>query len=173
MTTTRSRSLLALVLAGLLLAAATPSAASAAGSYTVTACSPTMSAGAWEQVNAFPSALSSANACGGPAIGPLAGGDPGALYGEDLVGATAHSPSGAQAGWTFTAPAGTTITAISYYRSLETGSNGDWVAGLFCGKRHTARYLPVEPRPLLETEQPSRRHAERTQHIRLVLRDRM
>jgi hypothetical protein len=130
MTTTRSRSLRALVLAGLLLAAATPSAASAAGSYTVTACSPTMSAGAWEQVNAFPSALSSANACGGPAIGPLAGGDPGALYGEDLVGATAHSPSGAQAGWTFTAPAGTTITAVSYYRSLETGSNGDWVAGL-------------------------------------------
>ena len=130
MTTTRSRSLRALILAGLLLAAATPSAASAAGSYTVTACSPTMSAGSWEQLNAFPSALSSANACGGPAIGPLAGGDPGALYGEDLVGASAHSPSGAQAGWTFTAPAGTTITAISYYRSLETGSNGDWVAGL-------------------------------------------
>jgi hypothetical protein len=131
MTTTRSRGLRALVFAGLLLAAATASAASAAGNYTVTACSPTMSAGAWEQVNAFPSALSSANACGGPAIGPLAGGDPGALYGEDLVGAPAHIPSGAQAGWTFTAPAGTTITAVSYYGSVDTGNNLDWVAGLF------------------------------------------
>jgi hypothetical protein len=130
MTTTRSRSLLALSLAGLLFAAATPSAASAAGSYTVTACSPTTSAGAWQQANTFRGGLTSGNQCGGPAIGPLAGGDPGALYGEDLVGASAHSPSGAQAGWTFTAPAGTTITAISYYRSLETGSNGDWVAGL-------------------------------------------
>jgi hypothetical protein len=130
MTTTRSRSLRALVLAGLLFLAATPAAASASGSYTVTACSPTTSAGAWQQVNTFPGGLSSGNECGGPAIGPLAGGDPGALYGEDLVGATAHSPNGAQAGWSFTAPAGTTITAISYYRSLATGSNGDWVVGL-------------------------------------------
>jgi hypothetical protein len=44
-----------------------------------------------------------------------------------------HSPSGAQAGWSFTAPAGTTITAVSYYRSLQTENNGDWVAGLFAG----------------------------------------
>ena len=123
MTTTRIRSLPALVLAGLLLAAATPSAAAASGSYTVTACSPTTSPGAWQQINTFPGGMTSGNQCGGPTIGPLGGGDPGALYGEDLVGSTAHSPSGAQAGWSFTAPAGTTITAVSYYRSLETGNN--------------------------------------------------
>jgi hypothetical protein len=147
MTTTRSRGLRALVLAGLFLAAATPSAASAAGSYTVTACSPTMSAGAWEQVNAFPSALSSANACGGPAIGPLAGGDPGALYGEDLVGASAHIPSGAQAGWSFTAPAGTTITAVSYYGSVDTGNNLDWVAGLFSANGTGLDTCQTDPAP--------------------------
>jgi len=66
----------------------------------------------------------------GPMIGPLNGGDPGALYGEDLVGSIVHSPTGAQAGWSFTAPAGTTITAVSYYRNLETENNGDWIAGL-------------------------------------------
>jgi hypothetical protein len=75
--------------------------------------------------------MTSGNDCGGPSIGALEGGDPGALYGEDFVGASAHIPSGAQAGWSFAAPAGTTITAISYYRSLETASNGDWLAGLF------------------------------------------
>ena len=29
--------------------------------------------------------MTSSNECGGPARGPLSGGDPGALYGEDLV----------------------------------------------------------------------------------------
>ena len=93
MTTTHIRSLPVLVLAALLLAAATPPAATASGSYTVTACSPTTSPGAWQQINTFPGGMTSGNQCGGPMIGPLDGGDPGALYGEDLVGSTVHSPS--------------------------------------------------------------------------------
>jgi hypothetical protein len=131
MTNRRAKTLPLLILAVLLLAAATPAAASAAGSYTVTACSPTASPGAWQQLNTFPGGMTSGNECGGPMIGPLDGGDSGALYGEDLIGSTVHSPSGAQAGWTFTAPAGTTITTVSYYRSIDTaGGNLDWLAGL-------------------------------------------
>ena len=147
MTTTRSRSLRLLVLAGLLVVAATPSSASASGSYPVTACSPTTSAGAWQQVNTFPGGLTSGNQCGGPSIGPLDGGDSGALYGEDLVGATAHSPSGAQAGWTFTAPAGATITAVSFYGSLETRNNLDWVAGLFSANGTALYTCQTDPAP--------------------------
>jgi hypothetical protein len=147
MTTTRSRSLLALILAGLLLVAATPSAANASGSYTVTACSPTTSAGAWQQANTFPEGLTSGNQCGGPSIGPLDGGDSGALYGEDLVGASAHVPSGAQAGWSFTAPAGTTITAVSYYGSVDTGNNLDWVAGLFSSNGTALDTCQTNPAP--------------------------
>ena len=131
MTNTRIRALPALILATLSLVAITPGAANASGSYTVTACSPTTSPGAWQQVNTFPGAMTSGNQCGGPTIGPLGGGDPGAIFGEDLIGSTVHSPSGAQAGWSFTAPAGTTITAVSYYRNIDTaGGNLDWLAGL-------------------------------------------
>jgi hypothetical protein len=131
MTRAQFRSVPALILAALLLVVAAPSAAAASGSYTVTACSPTTSPGAWQQINTFPGGMTSANQCGGPIIGPLDGGDPGALYGEDLIGSTVHNPSGAQAGWSFTAPAGTTITTVSYYRSIDTaGGNLDWLAGL-------------------------------------------
>jgi hypothetical protein len=131
MTTAQLRTLPALIVAALLLAAAAPSWAAAPGSYTVTACSPTTSPGAWQQINTFSGGMASGNQCGGPLIGPLNGGDPGALYGEDLIGSPVHSPSGAQAGWSFTAPAGTTITTVSYYRSIDTaGGNLDWLAGL-------------------------------------------
>ena len=123
MTTTHIRSLPALVLAALLLAAATPPAATASGSYTVTACSPTTSPGAWQQINTFPAGITSGNQCGGPLIGPVGSGDPGALFGEDLVGSVSSVPAGARAGWSFTAPVGTTITGVSYYRSLDTGND--------------------------------------------------
>src|SRR5665213_1369232 len=39
-------------------------------------------------------------------------------------------PAGAQSGWSSAAPAGTTLTAASYLRSLDTGNNGDSIAGL-------------------------------------------
>jgi hypothetical protein len=131
MTGKRARTLPLLILAVLLFVAAIPAAAGAAGSYTVTACSPTSSPGAWQQLNTFPGGMTFGNGCGGPMIGPLGGGDSGALYGEDLVSSTVHTPAGARAGWTFSAPDGTTITTVSYYRSIITaGGNLDWLAGL-------------------------------------------
>ena len=75
--------------------------------------------------------MTSGEQCGGPAIGPAGSGDPGALYGEDLVGSTSPVPPGARTGWQLVAPPGTTITAISYYRALGTGLDLAWAAGLF------------------------------------------
>ena len=102
-----------------------------AGSYAVSACSPSGSAGLWAQINTFPAGFVTGNLCGGPAIGPLDGGNQGSLYAEDVLSSPAHIPDGARAGWTFTAPAGTTISAISYYRTLAAYNDQDLVAGLF------------------------------------------
>jgi hypothetical protein len=102
-----------------------------AGSYTVSACSPFTTAGPWSEVNTFPAGLTVGNMCGGPAVGPLSGGNQGALYAEDNAQSPGtHIVGGAQAGWAFTAPRGTTVTAVSYYRSLAAQQN-DLVAGLF------------------------------------------
>jgi hypothetical protein len=147
MTNTHIRSLPALVLAALLLAAATPPTATASGGYTVTACSPTASPGAWQQINTFPGGIISGSRCGGPLIGPLNGGDPGALFGEDLVGSVSSVPAGARAGWSFTAPAGTTITAVSYYRSLDTGNDLDWIAGLISANGTPLDTCQTNPNP--------------------------
>ncbi|MEA2195909.1 MAG: hypothetical protein QOG42_2658 [Solirubrobacteraceae bacterium] len=102
-----------------------------AGSYVVTACSPTNAPGLWTETNTFPTALSTGNNCGGPAIGPLDGSHAGALYAEDVLNSPANIPDGSHAGWTFTAPAGTTITAISYYRSLSAYNDQDIPSGLY------------------------------------------
>jgi len=106
-----------------------------AGSYSVSACSPSTSPGLWAAVNTFPTSFTMGNNCGGPSgseIGPLDGSNQGALYAEDILGSGAASiPNGSQAGWIFTAPAGTTITAISYYRSLAAYNDPDLVAGLY------------------------------------------
>ena len=102
-----------------------------AGSYVVTACSPTTSPGLWAQTNTFPAALATGNQCGGPAIGPLDASHTGALYAEDVLDSPENIPDGSRAGWTFTAPAGTTITAISYYRSLSGYNNWNMPAGLY------------------------------------------
>ena len=147
MTTTPIRSLPVLVLAALLLAAATPPAATASGSYTVTACSPTTSPGAWQQTNTFPAGITSGNQCGGPLIGPVGSGDPGALFGEDLVGSVSSVPAGARAGWSFAAPAGTTITGVSYYRSLDTGNDLDWIAGLISANGTQLDTCQTNPNP--------------------------
>ena len=103
-----------------------------AGSYVVSTCSPFSTPGVWTQVNTGAPGLTAGQSCGGPAIGPMGGGDQGALYGEDTTNGTSRDiANGAAAGWTFTAPPQTTITAISYYRSLATFGSEDFVAGLF------------------------------------------
>jgi hypothetical protein len=71
--------------------------------------------------------------CGGPAVGPLGGGNEGALYaGDDTQNAGAEIPNGAQAGWAFAAPSGTVVSGVSYYRDLEIApTSDDLVVGLF------------------------------------------
>jgi len=103
-----------------------------AGSYYVTACSPSTSSGLWAAVNTLPTSFTTANNCGGPSgseVGPLDGSTQGALYAEDTL-LSPDMPDGSRAGWTFTAPAGTTIAAISYYRSLSAYGQRDFSAGL-------------------------------------------
>jgi hypothetical protein len=85
----------------------------------------------WTQTNTFPTAFATGNLCGGAAIGPLDGGNQGGVYAEDVLNSPSDIPDGARAGWTFTAPPGTTISAVSYYRSLAAYNDQDLVAGLF------------------------------------------
>jgi hypothetical protein len=117
----------------LMTALALPVSVARAGSYTVSACSPFTTAGPWSQVDTFPAGLTAGNMCGGPAVGPLGGGNEGALYAEDNAQSPGtHIPGGAQAGWVFTAPTGTTITGVSYYRNLDAMTD-NLIVGLFQG----------------------------------------
>ena len=80
-----------------------------AGSYTVSACSPFTSASPWSEVNSLPAGLTVGNMCGGPVVGPLGGGNEGALYAEDNTEtAGTDIPERCPGGWSFTAPPGPT-----------------------------------------------------------------
>ena len=104
-----------------------------AGSYTVSACSPFTTAGPWSEVDSFPAGLTAGNLCGGPAVGPLGGGNQGALYAQDnTANPGVHIPGGAEAGWSFAAPSGTIITGASYYRNLS-ATTDNLIIGLFQG----------------------------------------
>ena len=105
--------------------------ASFAGSYIVSACSPSSAPGLWAQTNTFSAALAADNRCGGPAIGATDGSQDGSLYAEDVLNSPVNIPHGARAGWTLVAPAGTTITAISYYRTFSAYNNPNMISGLF------------------------------------------
>ena len=124
---------------GLLVAAATVgcfallSCPALAGSYYVTACSPSTSSGLWAAVNTFPTSFTTGNNCGGPAgseVGPLDNSNQGALYAEDILSSPTNMPDGTRAGWIFTAPPDTTITAIRYYRSLAAYGQPNLSSGL-------------------------------------------
>jgi hypothetical protein len=120
------------LLAGILGGGSLPVAAAAAGTYTITTCSPGSSAGAWQPVNQAPASMTAGNLCGNgtPAIGPNNQiTETGALFSEDLIGSTTPVPNGDEAGWQLTVPAGVTITGISYYSSYETDGDG-WLSGL-------------------------------------------
>jgi hypothetical protein len=125
-----------------------PAAADAAGSYTVNACSPSASAGAWQQIDTSTASMTSGNECGGPMIGPVGSGDSGSLYAEDLTGSATQVPAGGEAGWKFTAPSGTTITAVSYYRALDTVAGAAyWQAGLFDANGTAIDVCETNPTP--------------------------
>ena len=102
-----------------------------AGGYSVRACSPSTSAGSWTPVDTSFGGFTAGNLCGGPEIGPVEGETAGGLYAEDQLNSPVNIPDGAKAGWTFVAPPGTTITAVTYYRHLSTYNNRNIVAGLF------------------------------------------
>jgi hypothetical protein len=105
-----------------------------AGTYQVRACSPFTNAGPWSGVDTFPAGLSVGEMCGGSMVGPLGGGNEGALYAQDNTQNATSIPNGARAGWSFAAPTGTLITSVSYYRDLEIYPTSDnFVVGLFEG----------------------------------------
>jgi hypothetical protein len=122
-------------LAGAVAASPPAAATTTSGTYTITACSPSTSSGAWTSVNQATASLTTTNACGAvPAVGPddaatNAISTTGALFGEDQIGSTTPVPTGSQAGWGLAVPAGIEITGISYYSSYETDGGG-WLAGL-------------------------------------------
>ena len=105
-------------------------ATAVAGSYVVSACSPSASAGLWAPVNTFPASWETGNLCGGPQIGPVDGANQGGLYAQDVLMSPTNMPDGSYAGWTFTAPSGTAISGISYYRTLAAHGDRDMMAGL-------------------------------------------
>ena len=144
----RPRAAIAAFAVAAALSVVAPAAAQAAGSYTVNACSPTTSAGTWQQIDTNTASMTSGNECGGPMIGPVGSGDTGSLYGEDLVGSTTQVPSGGEAGWQFTAPAGTVITGVSYYRALDTvAGTAYWQAGLFSASGTPLDICETDPTP--------------------------
>lgn len=104
-----------------------------AGEYVVTTCSPSGSPGPWVSSTTAAAALAIGDRCGGPAIGAADGSHDGALYAQDIRSVPVDIADRSRAGWTFTAPAGTTITAISYYRRLAAGGDPGLVAGLYRG----------------------------------------
>jgi hypothetical protein len=120
--------------------AAAVTTALAAGSYTVSACSPASTTGPWTVVNTSPAGLDAGQLCGGPAVGSLPidqqPGDllynnNGAMYAQDNLNSSTIMSNGTQAGWLFTAPPQTTISAITYYRGIQTYGDPDLVSGLF------------------------------------------
>jgi hypothetical protein len=116
-----------------------------AGTYTVSACSPTTSPGGWQPVDTFPPGLTVGNMCAGPATGPnepQGPTDEGALFAQDTTDTTADIPNGAEAGWSFTAPTGTSIVGLSYYRSLHAHQEPDLIPGLWTGEG-----IAIEPCP--------------------------
>jgi len=147
----RLRAALAALAGALAVAAGVPAVAQAAGSYAVSACSPSSSAGAWQQVNTNSASMTSGNECGGPLIGPVGSGDSSSLFGEDLVGSSTLVPSGSEAGWQLTAPAGTVITGVSYYRAIDTAVGAaDWQAGLFAANGTALDICQTDPSPCSE-----------------------
>jgi hypothetical protein len=119
-----------------------------AGTFTELTCSPTTGAGNWQPVDTFPSGLTVGNMCGGLASGPNEPEGPtdeGALFAEDGPNITATIPNGAEAGWLFTAPAGLTITGLSYWRSLHAYDQQSLVPGLWTGEGTTLEACQSPP----------------------------
>jgi hypothetical protein len=85
---------------------------------------------------------------GGPATvpnepqGPT---DEGALFAEDGSNVLAETPNGAEAGWSFTAPVGTSIAGLTYWRSLHAYDQQSLVPGLWTGEGTTLESCQSPP----------------------------
>jgi len=140
----RSLGLLPVALASMVLLLLAQSAS--AGTYTVSACSPTSSQGGWQPIDTFPAGLAVGNMCGGPETGPnepQGPTDEGALFAEDTTNTTVDIPNGAEAGWDFTAPTGTTIVGLRYFRSLHAHQEPNLIPGLWNGEGTTIESCPA------------------------------
>jgi hypothetical protein len=129
-----------LAIAGLLfLLAATPPCATASGTYQVPACNNAPEAvnnsWTWGTTDSSPSShYAEHTTC--PFHSPEGTGgtvdQEGGLSTTDALGLATGAPPGTSAGWSFTAPAGTTVQAITYERYLghETDTSNTWSPAL-------------------------------------------
>jgi hypothetical protein len=144
----RSLWTLLLTLASVAAVALLAAPGASAGTYAVSACSPINSAGSWQPVNTFSSGLTVGNRCGGLATGPnepQGPTDEGALFAEDGANIKAETPNGAEAGWSFTAPTGTSIASLTYWRSLHAYDQQSLVPGLWTGEGATLESCQSQP----------------------------
>jgi hypothetical protein len=101
-----------------------PSSATAAD-YEVLACgaAPANANASWTATNTNVAKVQTSSACG-------AGGDYGGLVARDVLGVPSTGTAGANAFWSFTAPAGTTIAALTYDRLLASFGDSGWLVQL-------------------------------------------
>ena len=97
--------------------------------------------------------------------------DEGALFAEDSTNTTADIPNGADAGWRFTAPVGTSIAGLTYWRSLHAYDQQSLVPGLWTGegatlescqsttRRHPRMQRPAQQPRTADLRKPQRRLA--------------
>ena len=109
-----------------LAASAIATGAASAGTYQVTACAdaPALVNNSWQSFNSDPTQLEIPPAhCG---INEITGAksETSGLAAADVLELSTQTPQGAVAGWTFSAPSGDTISAISMNRDLFENSEG-------------------------------------------------
>jgi hypothetical protein len=105
-----------------------------AGTFTVSSCD--RSTGnvnqAWlASLNSDPAHLDVAVTCPPLAGGTLRQQQEQGLWAADHLPSTTNSPDGAQAAWVLTAPAGTSVTHVSYDRFVGSTPELGWVSGLW------------------------------------------
>src|ERR1035441_6446967 len=127
-----------------LAASAIATGAASAGTYQVSACAgatPLIN-NSWQSFNSDPTQLETPAHCG---INEITGAnsETSGLAAADVLELSTQTPQGAVAGWTFSAPSGDTISAISMNRDLFENSEG-WLPQIV---DNTGTPLPEETCP--------------------------
>jgi hypothetical protein len=98
-----------------------------AGTYSVTTCAPADPAnGAWVAFNSNPGELQTQVDCGQGVLGDQLTSATDGLSATDDLSATGDAPANATSGWTFTAPAGTTVSGFAISYDLFKDSDNNW-----------------------------------------------